>query len=68
MLDRLEIARDSEHGLDHARDNLIAALHNGKLEIDMSTFIGYDSVYSGDPSSLTDEEFIDVGTEYKVSI
>ena len=66
MLDRLRIAHDFEHGLDHATDNFVAALNAGKIQIDMSNFIGYDAEYLADPRSLSDEEFIESTVEYKV--
>jgi len=65
MLDRLRIAHDFEHGLDHATDNFVAALNAGKMHIDMSNFIGYDAQYLADPSSMRDEEFIESTVEYK---
>ena len=66
MLDRLRIAHDFEHGLNHAAENFVAALNAGKIQIDMSNFIGYDAQYLADPSSMSDEEFIESSVEYKV--
>ena len=66
MLDRLKIAHDFEHDLDHATDNFVAALNAGKIQIDMSNFIGYDAQYLADPRSMSDEEFIESTVEYKV--